>query len=180
MRVWNWIKGLFGKSTVADTEQAYILPPVSGSPGISLGTVICRPSESSMILDAVALAHKVVFSQEFMDEVVKAEFTSTEGKSNLEIYQDYTSRQFVVNVRMFSPTLWQRMMGTVGYDSAHDDFVHANRYAVTTPERLAALIIHEFGHVLGYSHSSAREHTSVPYKMGEIAEKVIKQLKGKK
>lgn len=178
-RIWNWIKRFFGIGQNSGEVVLPVDPPdVSGPPGFYLGKVKgIYPSEAQMVKDAVALVEKVVRSPYFQDEVMRTQFTSTNGKTNAGIYVDFTQRAFIVNVAMFTGSWFQNKRSkTIGYDNA-DEYVHANRYFIKTSEDLGSLVIHECAHSIGYSHKKASEKTSVPYAMNKIFETVLEKIK---
>ncbi len=171
MRIWSFIKSLFGVKPPMIMVQPVEAPEINGIPGFYLGKVKgAYPNEIEIIKSAVQLVAEVVRSDHFYKQVIAAKFTSTNGKSNLEIYQAFTTRAITVNVAMFTGSFMQnRVYHTVGYDN-DDEFVHANRYFVQDANTLGSLIIHEVAHSLGFHHESASESTSVPYSMNKIFE----------
>lgn len=181
-RFWNFIKSLFYKKNAPIyVPSEPIKPEEISPPAVSSGfinftfgeTKNATDSEKIMIAVAFSYLRAVVLSSDFKEEVMKAKFTNTNGLSNEQIYKLYIETPFVVNVHMFSGSYWQnKVYHTVGYE-AGDGYVHANRAFVWSAYVMCSLMLHELSHTLGFHHDSSTEYTSIPYKMNDIAERLM-------
>lgn len=132
--------------------------------------------EPAMIEKAVYYVDRVVVSDAFRDEVLKAQFTSTNNLNNEEIYHVLTDGIIVVNVTMFYGSFIQnKVYKTVGLDNG-SGIVFANRYFVKTAFDMGSLILHEYAHQKGFHHESAAEKSSVPYTMNAIFSTVFPKV----
>lgn len=181
--LWN---KLFGPKTKKVPEvvpvpiptQPVDTPPQTEGSGFVLGKVEgAINNELSVIKDAITLVSNVVTSPKFKELVLAETFTNTGGLTNQEIYEKFTQNKITVNVSMFTGSWIQNhVYGTMGYDVEGDDFVHANRYFVKTAPVLGSLILHEIAHTLGFHHVSAKESSSVPYRMNKIFDEINKTI----
>ena len=145
------------------------------TPGFYIGKVEgATAGELIMVGEAVELLQRHVMTPRFRAAVLSKIFTSFNGLSNAQIADKFQTSALSVNVKFFTGSFKQnRIYKTVGLDSSTDDFVWANRYFVKDKKTLASLILHELAHSLGFSHSSAKEYTSVPYQMNTILEALM-------
>lgn len=133
-------------------------------------------AESLMVQQASVYVCKVVNSSQFRDEVISAQFTSTNDLTNQQIYQALVTGDMLINVSLFDGSFKQNhIWKTMGLDDG-DGVVYANRYFIDNPYDLASLIMHEFAHERGFHHDSPTEYSSVPYSMNSIFESVAPQL----
>lgn len=70
----------------------------------------------------------------------------------------------------------------IGYTFADKKQIYTYKWVIDSylVYELAGHLIHEWLHVLGYSHNSAKDHNSVPYALGYDAEMIGKNLVGAK
>ena len=185
----NFFKRIFGfgRTTKVPVEAPTGIPePIknppsdvgSGFPDISVGEVRnATDNEMKMIGKAIVFNRMVVYSPEFKEAVLAAEFTETNGLTNLQIWEKFTTGSIKVNIEMFTGSFTQnRIYKTVGYDLPGDDFTYINRYFVQDEITMGSLILHELSHALGFSHYNKYTQTSVPYTMNHIFELVARKL----
>lgn len=126
--------------------------------------------ERQTILSAIVNLRDIVYSKVFADLVLGFQFTNTNGDTNQQILDNFISKSLTINVDVFSGTYVQDHWDhTDGYEQKGDAFVHANRYFMKSIQDFMQLILHEVGHLVGYSHDSPTEYTSIPYCMDDIA-----------
>jgi hypothetical protein len=177
MRFFRWIASIFKKPAKIVMYQPPTPNEVVGTPGLYLGKIMnASPDEAEMIKRAVNICEAVIRADYFKELILNSNFTSADGRTNEQIYEDYTTKAIPVNVAMFTGNWWQNHKShTWGYDN-NDEYVHANRYFVQDAMSLGSLILHETAHYLGYHHESADDLTSVPYSMNGFFDEVTKRL----
>ena len=122
-------------------------------------------------------ANKVLASDWFKVQVLKASFTETNGLTNGQIYNKLAERPIEVGIEMFYGSWKQNYIyKTMGYDIG-DGVVYMNRFYVDTAPVVGSLSTHEGeGHGQGFHHYGVFA-TSVPYTWNDIIEEGYKVLR---
>lgn len=74
----------------------------------------------------------------------------------------------VINVQFVMYYNW--FSRVIGYVLDNDRTIYCNRKYYGNPVTFASNCLHEYLHLVGYSHSSARDFGSVPYRMNSLFE----------
>jgi hypothetical protein len=141
------------------------------------------PKEREMVREAVAYGVAAFNSWQFRERFLALELTSNKGMSNASIYNLLMSgstdlekeedREIDIYLEAFYS--WKN---TVGYTKPLTVWIWFNRKFFNSFEvwDLARNIWHEaVGHKAGFSHKSAREHTSIPYALGFLIEDMVRE-----
>jgi len=177
----RWFLGLFKKTpTTSECTDCVVVPTVLesiGAPGFYGAEIVdATHDEKAVVLKAIDALNVIRDSSFFKDAVMAAKFTETDGKSNQEIFDDFTKKTFNVSVKIFNGTWMQNhRFHTVALDNSSDDFVYLNRYYFGSVADTADSIMHESAHGTGYHHYGDKS-TSVPYVMGQIAYDICMKL----
>lgn len=121
---------------------------------------------------------EVVNSEVFKQMVLSTHFTSTNGLSNQQILDRIYSGADNINTASDGDIdvhviMYHKANRTVGYTYPDTHKTWVNRKFYGDVKSIAANIAHEAMHKIGFDHSSASEHTSVPYAIGSIIEVLI-------
>jgi hypothetical protein len=141
--------------------------------------------------EAFVALERVVNSQEFKNRVINFKnsqgeraFASNKGLSNEEIYellmegredlQPHTPGEMNFYLKLYH----RPFSRVIGYTSPDTNRIHVNwkffkRYEAS---EVAANLMHEWLHKMGYRHRSANEHDSVPYAIGYIVGEMIREM----
>ena len=151
------------------------------------------PSEMKNIRKAFPVMEAVVNSEEFKREVIgyvgldgQRAYTSNNKLTNEEIYEflmqgkellkgDSTLGEMNFNVERYS-RWWSKV---IAYTSpGQHDWIEVNGkfYSTFDEVAIAANLTHEWIHLTGFYHDSARDHDSVPYAVGYIVERLAKKF----
>lgn len=191
-RIIKFIKKLFGRTATVPAQ----IPPVVVAPSLPQGgsttsefklkvKIIDTSGFSASDLTKIALAQDiielVVNSIAYREEFLKAEFTETNGKSNIEILNtilsgdcQFTDADGTMDLKLVM--YGKRFSKVVGYTDGTPFTVFINRKFFSTPLSIGSNLFHEYIHLSGWSHHGAFE-TSVPYLAGNtIFERVAKRL----
>jgi len=146
---------------------------------------------------AIKILETVVNSPEFREEIYqhqyngKTTFFENKGYSNEEIYQIFMSGAEVLNpvndkVMNFDLTMYRSknpFSKVKGYTKPDTNriWIHSKFYRLEswTPTDVAANMVHEWVHKIGFGHSyyfDSNRPYSVPYAIGGIVSKVAKKL----
>jgi hypothetical protein len=146
---------------------------------ITLGDIQnATDDETTMCKTALGYLFRVLASDSFKTKVLAAQFTETNGQTNQQIYDAYTTTTIVINVSFFSGTLIQdKIEHTEGYECG-DGYCHINRDFIRTAYETTSIMAHEIGHEpLGFSHIDPPEdQTSIPYLMNSIVEACMDEI----
>lgn len=141
--------------------------------------------------EAFMALERIVNSQEFKNRVInfknsKGEraFASNRGLSNEEIYERLMEGREDLQpntpgeMNFYLKLYYRPFSRVIGYTGPDTNRIHVNwkffkRYDVS---EVAANLMHEWLHKMGYGHRSAREHDSVPYAIGYIIGEMIKEM----
>lgn len=132
---------------------------------------------------AQRMLETVVNSWEFRQELLSTHLTNTRGMSNGKIYETILNGAEVLSpeidneadIDVHSYRKWGRVIGYTLPDTSRT-WLNLNFFDTYTYEKIAANLIHEWLHKLGFSHNSASERTSVPYAVGALVETLVKHL----
>lgn len=121
---------------------------------------------------------EVVNSEVFKQMVLSTHFTSTNGLSNQQILDRIYSGADNINTASDGDIdvhviMYHKANRTVGYTYPNTHKTWVNRKFYGEVKDIANNLIHEYLHKLSFDHSSASEHTSVPYMVGFIVELLI-------
>jgi len=141
-------------------------------------------AERAKVREAVEYGIAVFNSEEFRQRFLALELTNTKGLSNVSIYNHLISgatdlekeEDREIDIRLEAFYSWKN---TVGYTKPSTVWIWFNRkfFKSFRPWDLARNIWHEaVGHKSGFSHKSAREHTSVPYALGFLIEDMVREV----
>jgi hypothetical protein len=129
------------------------------------------------------LLEKVLNTVEFRDRLLAMKFTNNLGKTNLQIYNKIlsgsetlsseTDYEIDIDVQMYHEN--NRVVGwtkpSVIWTKLNRKFFNQYNYA-----EIACNAFHEWLHKIGFDHSSARDHKSIPYSLGYLVEDMIKEM----
>jgi len=155
------------------------------------GLLIVRPMEvegfegsSAVKLDvSFELLEKVVNSEEFKNRVVnfknskgERKFASNQGLSNEQIYarfmdgRETLQPQTAGEMNLFLKLYHRPWSKVIGWTNGDINTIHINWrfFKNFNPWDVAGNLAHEWIHKLGFGHTSAKEHDSVPYAIGYI------------
>lgn len=141
---------------------------VVASTGFSGGQKIAL-QKVQVILDTV------LTSVNFAEEVRKAKFTSTKD-TNEQILANLLTDRTVKLRRYTTWKWWSKVVGYVTGKGAATIHCNAKYWDVSTALENADFIVHEFSHIVGYTHASASDYKSVPYTMNRIVQTVYKEI----
>lgn len=121
---------------------------------------------------------EVINSEVFRQMVLSTHFTSTNGLSNQQILDRIYSGADNINTEPDGDIdvhviMYYKSNRTVGYTYPGTHKTWVNRRFYGEVKDIANNLIHEYLHKVGFDHSSASEHTSVPYAIGLIIEVLI-------
>lgn len=141
-----------------------------------------NPEEVQKHVTACRMLEEAVNSEEFYVELMKRKFSST-MVSNMEIYDKIMSGAETLEPDVdFEIDVYAEMYHSVGkvvgYTKPNTLKTWVNRkfFNHYSYAEVAGNIFHEWLHKVGYGHSSAKDHTSVPYALGYIMEALIVRL----
>lgn len=189
-KILNFIKRIFGKRAIVPAPNP-IESPVVIAPPVATGEfklkvkILDTSGFTKSDLDKIELAtviiEVVVNSIIYRELFLVAKFTETNGKTNQEIFNEllsgdcqFTDADGTIDLKLVM--YYKRYSSVVGYFDGTPFSIFINRKFFSTPLSIASNLLHEYLHIIGYSHYGAFE-TSVPYLAGNtIFEKAAKQL----
>jgi len=162
---------------------------------IDNGVLVVKPMQVSgfdatsrkKLDQAFALIEKVVNSEEFKLRVLnfknrKGEraFASNQGLTNEEIYQKFMEGRETLQpttpgeMNYFVSMYYSRWSRVIGYTNPNTSVIYVNwkYFGGFTPAQVAANLVHEWTHKIGFDHTSAAEYDSAPYAIGYIVEEL--------
>ncbi len=152
---------------------------------------------------AIQKLEMVINSNQFEQEILNGNFSKTNGYTNKQVFalimnaheiQGEGGQDSVIDLRIRTITLerdgkkWMKnckigsWAGTIGIDGQGDG------ETAICPQRLsfwkeqsnvaslAGHYAHEYMHILGFSHSGRRKSSSLVYQVGNIVERLVKEL----
>ncbi len=174
-----------------DTIQLEELPSMFFAPQLKVkGMSLEGFSGSSLqkLHSAFSFMEKVINSEEFKSRIInfknkrgERKFESNKGLSNEEIYEMFMEGREVLQmdtpgeINLFLKLYDNPMSRVIGYTTSKTNLININwKYFkhFKIPE-VAANLTHEWTHKLGFGHTSAKEHDSVPYAIGYIVRDMV-------
>ncbi len=132
---------------------------------------------------AVEETYIVLNSERFKQKLLKLKLTSTEGLSNLEVYQKLISGYDEINKEADKDIdvyveMYYKNNKVVGYTypTTKKTFLNRKFFKNFDTADIACNLVHEYLHKVGFDHKSAKEHSSIPYSVGYLAEECIREL----
>ena len=140
-------------------------------------------SERAKLEAAFALIEKVVNSEEFKDRFInflnkedERSFKSNQGLTNEKIFEQFMAgRELLLpdtvgEMNFYLKLYHKRFSNVLGWTSRSSNLININKkfFKNFKPNEVAGNLVHEWLHKLGFSHSSAKEHDSVPYGVGYL------------
>lgn len=128
---------------------------------------------------AIDLLNEAINSEKFHNMVIYSQFSGTSDSPLIILDRllsgadRYDPRvDYVINLRLVMYSRWWSRV--VGYVIDGDRTIYTNRKFFPRNEwnavYFASNLLHEYTHLVGYSHRNAKDHTSVPYMMNSIFE----------
>lgn len=124
----------------------------------------------------LAILEQCLNSLDFREMFFNAQFTYTNGKTKVEIWDMLMSGADMIDKRddgvmnlafeMYY-SWWSRVVGWV---TPGKRTVHVNRKYFGQAVDFASNALHEYAHLVGLDHRSARDYGSVPYKLNALFE----------
>jgi len=157
-------------------DAVKILAPVEFAPsvmefGVAIKDTNYSDLQKSKLTEAVKRLEDIFNSKEYKAELLKRKLTSTNGKTNLEVFNHImggkedlskiANQQMDLTVEMY----YKRFSKVIGYTTPSSLIVYTNKkfhdnYGACD---VASNLGHEWTHKMGYGHLSASDWTSVPY-----------------
>lgn len=173
-------------------EVPQIPTPVGDHPGIVKVRIEemndFEAADVTRLQGAVAVFEDVVNSAEFKNRVLNhsyqgvKQFVDNNGLSNEQVYNTIiagqeTFRKIPDSEANLSLNLYYTWSNVVGYTypNTNQIFMNTKYYRVFTASQIAANMLHEWTHKLGFTHdynSTARRPYSVPYAVGDMLEDI--------
>lgn len=128
-------------------------------------------------------AVKVLNSKRFKELFLKEKLTNKQGFTNLEIYEKLMSGSDKKNpeadrdIDVFV-TMYYKNNKVVGYTypSIKETYLNRKFFSSYDVADVACNLIHEYLHKVGFGHDSASEDSSIPYAIGYLVEKCIREM----
>lgn len=142
------------------------------------------------MMDAIEMVRVIVNSDEFkemvigyMNEYGERSYTRNEGMSNEEVYEFLMEGREVLDqdtpgemnlyIKRYRPWWpWSKVIGYTKIGKSKYMYVNWRKYKYFDSVEMAGNIVHEWIHLMGFRHDSARDHDSVPYAVGYIIGKL--------
>ncbi len=140
------------------------------------------------LYSAFSFMEKIINSEEFKQRIInfknhkgEKKFESSKGLSNEEIYEIFMEGREILQwetsgeVNLFLKLYDNPMSRVIGYTSPKTNIIHMNwkYFKHFKTHEVAANLTHEWIHKLGFGHTSAKEHDSVPYAIGYIVRDMV-------
>jgi hypothetical protein len=149
------------------------------------------PKELALIQKSFPIMEAVVNSEEFKRLVIGYRgsdgkgYTSNRGMSNEQVYTflmkgkeliggDSTLGEMNFNVERYS-RWWSKVIAYTSPGNHDWIMVNGKFYSKFDEIAIASNLVHEWTHLTGFLHDSARDHDSVPYAVGYIVEKLAEK-----
>ncbi len=136
--------------------------------------------QKAKLADAAKYIAILMNSQEFKKEILeRKKFTNNLGLTNAQIYDKlFKGAEALSPAENYQMDLKLKMYysrkRTVGYTYATSLIVYTNSkfHNWYNACEVASNAVHEWGHKLGFQHSSASDSASVPYSLNDVVEKL--------
>lgn len=191
--MFNFLRRLFGLNKSVPVQipepvkpDRVIVTPVEPGEPIKLRVKILdtsgfSKSDLEKIKKAEDIIEVVVNSAAYAFDFLDAKFTETNGDSNKKILDtllsgdcQFTDADGTMDLKLIM--YYKRYSGVVGYFDGTPFSIFINRKFFSTPLSIASNLLHEYFHMIGYSHYGVFD-TSVPYLGGNtIFERVAIKL----
>lgn len=138
-------------------------------------------SDLNKIKLAEEILNIVINSDTYKNLFLAQSFTETNGKTNQEIYDQlisgdclFTDADDTIDLKLVM--YYRRWSKVVGYVNGSPLTIFINRKFFSTPISIASNLLHEYFHLMGFSHND-RWETSLSYLAGnELFEFAAKKL----
>jgi hypothetical protein len=142
------------------------------------------------MMEAIEMVRVIVNSDEFKEMVIgymnengQRSYTRNEGMSNEDIYKFLMEGREVLDqdtpgemnlyIKRYRPWWpWSKVIGYTKIGKSKYMYVNWRKYKYFDSVEMAGNIVHEWIHLMGFRHDSARDHDSVPYAVGYIIGKL--------
>jgi hypothetical protein len=132
---------------------------------------------------AMSKCEVILNSEKFKNELLNLKLEQTEGKTNLQIYDeimlgaDKLNKEADQDVDVYL-TIYYSFKSTVGYTypSTWRTWINRKFFSKFDEGEIAGNVMHEYMHKLGYGHRTAKDHNSVPYAVGYLVRDLIKKI----
>lgn len=143
--------------------------------------------------EAFRVLEIAVNSEEFKERVINFKntrgeraFASNKGLTNEEIYRIFMEGRETLQpetegeMNFYLKLYYRPWSKVIGYTTPTTNVININWkfFKNYRPSDVAANLAHEWTHKIGFGHTSAKEHDSVPYAIGyivgDIAERIMK------
>lgn len=129
---------------------------------------------------AVCLLDTILNTKMFRDEFLKEKMTETNGKTNAEILDhllsgdcQFTDADGMIDLKLVM--YYKRWSKVVGYFDGTPFTIFINRKFFSSHIDIASNLLHEYFHLMGYSHYE-RFETSVPYTANRVFERCVERI----
>jgi len=166
------------------SSKAVVSPKLAVKPmkvtGFS-GSYLTKLNKAFVVLE------RVVNSEQFKDRIINFKnksgargFASNKGLTNEQIFaqimegretlQPNTPNEMNYYVNLY----YKRWTSVVGYTTPNTNTININSkfFGAYEPNEVAGNLAHEWSHKIGFDHTSAAQHDSVPYAVGYIVEEL--------
>jgi hypothetical protein len=148
--------------------------------------------ERQKVLDSFSIIEAVINSNEFKERVInfkssdgKRSYSSNRGMSNEQVYEYLMRGQELVggennlgemnfDVRRYYRG-WSKVIGYTSPGKSNTISVNGRFYSRYSITQISSNLVHEWIHLNGFLHDSAKDHDSVPYAIGYIAEELAEK-----
>jgi len=153
-------------------------------------------SEDRNLGVAFDIIQNIINSEEFKSQVINflnksgnRSYTNNDGLTNEQVYErimqgkelingDATEGEMNFDVSRYNKK-WSKVIGYTNMGKNNTIHVNGKFYRNYLPSKITANITHEWLHLMGFVHSSASDHDSIPYAvgyiMGNLADKYVNQ-----
>ena len=181
------------EDNLSDTREC-ALPERSVEANIEINYVLrdFTPAQQEKMDEAIRRLKIVINSTEFKEAILKHTykgervFVDNNGLSNEEVYESLLLGQETLNPVIdeeidIDITLYFEDNSTVGYTYPSSERIWVNNkfFATYSYGKVAANVIHEWTHKLGYGHDyqrTTRRSYSVPYGVGSIVKELVDSM----